>query len=46
MREAEILGNADLLHLAKGGVLGMNGNYAAGILEGVLHFHPAWEKAL
>ena len=46
VREAEILGNVDLLHLAKGGVLGMNGNYAAGILEGVLHFHPAWEKVL
>lgn len=33
------------LYLAKGDFLGMNGNYGAGILEGVAHFHPdmaAW----
>jgi hypothetical protein len=33
------------MYLAKGGFLGMNGNYSAGILEGVAHFHPmldAW----
>ncbi len=30
------------LYCARGGVLGMNGNYAAGILEGVLHYHPEW----
>lgn len=28
------------LYLAKGDFLGMNGNYCAGILEGVAHFHP------
>lgn len=28
------------LYLAKGGFLGMNGNYAAGVLEGVAHFIP------
>jgi sucrose-6-phosphatase len=28
------------LHLATGGYLGMNGNYAAGILEGLAHFVP------
>ena len=28
------------LYLAMGGYLGMNGNYAAGILEGVAHFRP------
>lgn len=28
------------LYLAKGGYLGMNGNYSAGILEGVAHFRP------
>jgi HAD superfamily hydrolase (TIGR01484 family) len=28
------------LYLARGGFLGMNGNYAAGILEGIAHFHP------
>lgn len=34
-------GSPGTLYLARGGVLGMNGNYAAGVLEGVLHFHPA-----
>jgi HAD superfamily hydrolase (TIGR01484 family) len=28
------------LYLAKGGFLGMNGNYSAGILEGVAHYLP------
>lgn len=27
-------------YLAQGGFLGMNGNYSAGILEGVAHFYP------
>ena len=30
------------LYCARGDVLDMNGNYAAGILEGVLHYHPEW----
>lgn len=33
-------GTVESLYLARGGCLGMNGNYAAGILEGVLHFLP------
>jgi hypothetical protein len=33
-------GNGDTLHQAAGGFLGTNGNYAAGILEGVAHFFP------
>lgn len=28
------------LYFARGGFLGMNGNYAAGILEGLAHFYP------
>lgn len=28
------------LYLAKGGFMGMNGNYSAGILEGIAHFLP------
>lgn len=28
------------LYLASGDFLGMNGNYAAGILEGLAHYHP------
>ena len=33
-------GHSDRLYLAKGGFKGMNGNYAAGVLEGVAHFFP------
>lgn len=36
------------LYCADGGFLGMNGNYAAGVLEGLAHFHPglaAWLNA-
>jgi hypothetical protein len=32
--------SAAKLYLAKGDFLGMNGNYCAGILEGVAHYHP------
>lgn len=39
-RAAQQLGHDDSLYLARGGFLGMNGNYSAGILEGVAHFHP------
>jgi hypothetical protein len=37
--EARRLGTAEHLYLARGGFLGMNGNYSAGILEGIGHFH-------
>ena len=33
-------GALDSLYLAHGGFLGMNGNYSAGILEGVAHYLP------
>jgi sucrose-6-phosphatase len=33
-------GNESALYLARGGFLGMNGNYSAGILEGVAHYFP------
>ncbi len=39
--------NPDTLYVAQGGYLGMNGNYSAGILEGVAHYHPdldAWMR--
>ena len=38
-------GYGDQLYIAQGGFHGMNGNYAAGILEGVAFYHPhtlAW----
>lgn len=38
--------NPDTLYLARGGYLGMNGNYSAGILEGVAHYHPALDAWL
>lgn len=31
---------SDRLYLAQGGLFGMNGNYAAGVLEGLVHFLP------
>jgi HAD superfamily hydrolase (TIGR01484 family) len=33
-------GQADNLYLARGGLLGMNGNYAAGVIEGFAHYVP------
>lgn len=33
-------GRAQTLYCAAGGFMGMNGNYAAGVLEGVAHFQP------
>lgn len=47
VRLAEANNCRDKLYLAKGGLAGMNGNYAAGILEGLVHFVPetqAWLK--
>jgi sucrose-6F-phosphate phosphohydrolase len=32
---------AETLYLAQGNFMGMNGNYAAGVLEGLTHFVPA-----
>ena len=40
VKRAAALGNASRLYLARGDLPGLNGNYAAGILEGVAHFLP------
>jgi len=44
IREAEtssrLHNTAEYLYIAKGDFLGMNGNYSAGILEGLAHYHP------
>jgi len=44
IREAETSSRlhktAEYLYIAKGDFLGMNGNYSAGILEGIAHYHP------
>ena len=34
------MGQINALYFAQGGYLGMNGNYSAGILEGVAHYMP------
>lgn len=34
------------LYIAKGGYLGMNGNYSAGILEGIAHYWPEMDTWL
>jgi len=39
-------GTTERLYIARGGFLGMNGNYAAGILEGIAHFFPERTAAL
>jgi hypothetical protein len=39
-------GRAERLYLAAGGFLGMNGNYSAGVLEGLAHFIPEVEDWL
>jgi sucrose-6-phosphatase len=33
-------GTMEALYVAQGGFLGMNGNYSAGILEGIAYYHP------
>lgn len=38
-------GHPDRLYLARGDFMGLNGNYSAGILEGIAHYYPdtvAW----
>jgi sucrose-6-phosphatase len=39
-------GHPGSLYLARGGLLGMNGNYSAGVLEGLAHFLPHTRKWL
>lgn len=40
------IGSEQRLYVAQGGFLDMNGNYAAGVLEGVAHFLPAVRQLL
>ena len=39
-RRAEQSGWPRKLYLARGGFMGLNGNYSAGMLEGIAHFQP------
>ncbi len=43
-QEAKINGQLKNLYFARGNYLGMNGNYSAGILEGVAHYLPEIES--
>lgn len=45
-QQARDAGNRDELYLANGNYRDMNGNYAAGILEGIVHFRPELEKQI
>jgi HAD superfamily hydrolase (TIGR01484 family) len=46
VRESRRAGTSDSLYLAGGEFLGLNGNYAAGVLEGVAHFFPEARETL
>ena len=45
-RMAEENGNSERLYFACGNNGDMNGNYSAGVLEGVGHFIPAYREQL
>jgi len=44
LEHAEINGETNSLYLAKGNFFGLNGNYSAGILEGIVHFIPGFKS--
>jgi len=46
IESSQELQTGETLYLAKGGYLGMNGNYSAGILEGLAHYHPVWMRQM
>jgi len=39
-------GHEQQLYMARGGIFGLNGHYAAGIIEGVLHYYPEYRALL
>ena len=40
LAQAASSGHANALYIAQGDFMGMNGNYTAGVLEGVVHYQP------
>ncbi|MFT5701130.1 MAG: HAD superfamily hydrolase (TIGR01484 family) [Desulforhopalus sp.] len=40
LEELEAKGRTDCLYIARGDLHGMNGNYAAGVIEGLVYFFP------
>ncbi|MDO6461934.1 HAD-IIB family hydrolase [Granulosicoccaceae sp. 1_MG-2023] len=41
---AQVAGGS--VFIAGGNLAGLNGNYSAGIVEGLLHFYPAWQTVV
>ncbi len=39
-------GNSDFIYIASGDFKGLNGNYSAGILEGLVHYHPRFSSLI
>jgi HAD superfamily hydrolase (TIGR01484 family) len=46
LAEAAVAGNSEALYCATGGFANMNGHYSAGILEGVVHYHPEFRAGI
>jgi sucrose-6F-phosphate phosphohydrolase len=46
MQTAQTHQTSETLYIAKGGYRQMNGNYSAGILEGLAHYHPDWMRRM
>jgi sucrose-6F-phosphate phosphohydrolase len=46
IRQAQLNHQENTLYLARGNFMGMNGNYSAGILEGIVHYMPQAEQWL
>lgn len=44
LKQAQLNGENKSFYVAKGNYLGMNGNYAGGILEGIVHYIPIVEN--
>jgi sucrose-6-phosphatase len=43
-QSVQVNGNEDRLYVAQGDFRGLNGNYSAGMLEGIMHFHPCTQN--
>jgi len=39
-------GHREQIYIAQGGFMGMNGNYSAGVLEGIAYYHPEIQEWL
>jgi len=40
LQQVQAAGHSECLYLAQSGLLDMNGNFSAGVLEGLIHFLP------